>query len=537
MRKLTTAVLSVSDKRGIVELARGLSRHGVRLLSTGGTRRVLLEAGLEVTELSEFTGNPEAFGGRMKTLSFRFESALLFHRERDAAEARELGIEPIDLVVCNLYPFREVRDRGAELDELLENIDIGGPTMLRAAAKNHDAVAALSDPADYPALLAELDDNEGALSRDTRARLMRKAFAHTAEYDRVIANTLEERAGEQTAVRLSFGDPQPLRYGENPHQGALFMARDLDRSGPAPFEVLAGKAISFNNLVDLNAAAEAVAALPPSGCAIIKHTNPCGLAVAKSPGAALALAWEGDPLSAFGSIIAFNTPVARGDLELLSLDSEDKGARRFVEVVLAPEFSAEALDYLKLHDSLRVVRAAPRDLVAEREYRFTAGGLLCQQPDQHLYDQLEVVTKRAPKKMDEELVAFGIQAVRALKSNAVCIVRRTTGDAMQLLGMGAGQPNRVTSTGLALAKARENLARETGAQGQALDRELARTLAEAVVASDAFFPFADNVELLAEEGAKLLVQPGGSVRDRAVKKMCNQLDVSMVFTGTRHFKH
>jgi phosphoribosylaminoimidazolecarboxamide formyltransferase/IMP cyclohydrolase len=536
MRKITTAVLSVSDKTGIVDLARCLNRHGVRLISTGGTRMALEGAGIPVMDITAFTGNPEAFGGRMKTLSFTFESAILFDRERDADEAASLGIDPIDLVVCNLYPFRKVRDAGAGFAELIENIDIGGPTMLRAAAKNFRGVAAVCDPVDYKDLMRELDTNDGALCLDTRQRLMRKVYAHTAEYDRVIASTLDELAGEP-AARLAFSHPQPLRYGENPHQDAVFFSVDQDRPTVPQMDVLGGKAISFNNIVDLAAAAEAVCELPKHGCAVIKHTNPCGLAVADTSGRALELAWEGDPVSAFGSIIAFNTPIGKADVELLALDSPDKNARRFVEVILAPDFTEDAIEYLKLHEALRVVRLDPAAFKPEWDYRFVAGGLLRQRPDRHLFDKLEVVTEHAPAQLDEALLTFGIMAVRSLKSNTICIVRRMDDGSMQLLGMGAGQPNRVTSSRLALEKARENVARETGLEGEAFDRAFKAVLSTSIVISDAFFPFPDNVELLAAGGARTLVQPGGSIRDKRVIKTCNELGVAMVFTGTRHFKH
>lgn len=536
MKTIRTAVLSVSEKTGLVPFARGLLRHGVKLIATGGTRSTLEAAGLATTDIQQFTGNPEAFGGRMKTLSFRFESALLFDRERDAEEASALGIDPIDLVVCNLYPFKAVRDRGVSYDELIENIDIGGPTMLRSAAKNYKSVAVVCDPEDYSLVLEQLDANQGSTDLQTRSKLMRKAFAHTADYDRVIAQTLADRAQEPSA-RFSFHEPRSLRYGENPHQDALLFLSEEDNPGLSSMEVLGGKALSFNNIVDLVAAADAVTDLSQHGCAIIKHTNPCGLATANSPGRALELAWSGDPVSAFGSILAFNSPLSLEDVAFLELDCADKTRRKFVEVILAPSFSMEALDYLHLHDSLRIVRVDPARLRSEWDYRFVAGGLLAQRPDRTLFKHFETVTERTMEPMDEPLILFGLQAVRSLKSNAICVVQRVGDGELRLLGMGAGQPNRVTSSRLAVEKARENIARETGLQGATLDQTVEDILSRALVASDAFFPFADNIEILAGAGIRSVVQPGGSIRDKSVIRMCNEKSVAMVMTGIRHFKH
>ncbi|MBM4371917.1 MAG: bifunctional phosphoribosylaminoimidazolecarboxamide formyltransferase/IMP cyclohydrolase [Deltaproteobacteria bacterium] len=523
------ALLSVSDKTGVVELARALAAHGCELISTGGTRRVLEDAGLSCTDIAAFTGNPEAFGGRMKTISFAIGAALLFDREADAEEARRLGIRPIDLVACNLYPFERVRDEGGDLARLVEHIDVGGPTMIRAAAKNHRWVGVLTDPGDYPAVIEELAASGGALGAGTRSRLMRKAFARTADYDAAIATTMDALGGTRT-LRLAFDHAVPLRYGENAHQPAVLMRQRGAAQSLCDLEVLGGKALSFNNLTDVQAALEAVMDLPVPACAVVKHQNPCGLAMGSPLPLVFAAAWEGDPLSAFGSVIAFNRDLSLEAARFLALDGP-KRDRRFVEVVVAPGFHEGVLEYLRGHESLRVLRAAPDLARRHEDVRILAGAALVQAPDAALWERLETVTAAAPGPVDEELLAFGTVAARQVKSNAVVVVRRRRDGICQLLGMGAGQPNRLDSTRLAVDRSLANLAREGDG---ATARE---ALASCYLVSDAFFPFPDNVELAASAGLRILFQPGGSIRDRAVIERCDALGLAMVFTGTRHFRH
>jgi phosphoribosylaminoimidazolecarboxamide formyltransferase/IMP cyclohydrolase len=530
MVKIERALISVSDKTGVVALARTLVATGCEIISTGGTRGVLEEAGIPTTDIAAVTGNPEAFGGRMKTISFEIESALLFDRAGDAAEAARLGIRPIDAVVCNLYPFEAVRDAGGDLETLIENIDIGGPTMIRAAAKNHRWVAVVTDPADYPGIIEELEANDGALGAETRSRLMRKAFNRTADYDAAIACTLDDRHGVRS-LRLAFDSPQPMRYGENSHQQAVLLRERGAATSLCDMEILGGKALSFNNMADIQAALDAVKDLPGAGCAIIKHQNPCGLAMGDDLDAVFAAAWDGDPLSAFGSVIAFNRPLPLDAARFLALDAENKQERKFVEVVSAPAFEEGALEYLRSNRNLRIVGFDPKDAGRPMDVRLLAGAALLQDADAALWDVLEPKTAASPGEIDEELLAFGMIAVRQVKSNAIVLVRRRDDGICQLLGIGAGQPNRVNSTQLALARTRENLEREGDAE------YVMEELRSAYLVSDAFFPFPDNVELAAEAGVRTLFQPGGSIRDKAVIKRCDALGLAMVFTGTRHFKH
>jgi len=536
------ALLSVTDKAGIVELAQTLHRFGCELISTGGTGKALKEAGLPVTEISHVTGNPEAFGGRMKTISFAIESAILFDREKDKEEAQRLGIAPIDMVVCNLYPFQQVRDAGAEMDVLIENIDIGGPTMIRAAAKNYNHVAVVTDPADYPAIIEELGTHDGALSLETRTRLMGAAFNTTADYDAAIAQAMDEQNGN-TSLRLGFSDGKKLRYGENWHQDAsLFRQRGATNS-LFDMEVLSGKELSFNNIVDIASAVEAVRGLRPHGCAVIKHTNPCGLSECPDQRRGFELAWAGDPVSAFGSVIAFNSVLQKETVEFLDLAAAERTARKFVEVVIAPEFGPDVLSYLQQHDALRVIRFDPRKLQSDPDIRVLGGACLVQSADDRLFDKLESVTEAAPSdglapgSSLAALLVFGLKAVRQIKSNTIVIVRRFDEHTFQLLGMGAGQPNRVVSAKLALDRAAANLrGGYRGAPGT-VEQYVRDQLGAAILVSDAFFPFPDTVELVAKAGIKTVFQPGGSVRDEEVIRRANDLGIAMVMTGVRHFKH
>jgi phosphoribosylaminoimidazolecarboxamide formyltransferase/IMP cyclohydrolase len=531
------ALLSVSDKTGIVVLARALHELGCELVSTGGTRRELEEAGLPVIEISSVTGNPEAFGGRMKTISFAIESALLFDRERDRDEAARLGIAPIDLVVCNLYPFGRHRDSGADLPTLLENIDIGGPTMIRAAAKNQRFVAAVTDPSQYQAVERELRETGGSLGDETRARLARAAFNLTADYDAMIAATLDERARERS-LRMHFSAGMPLRYGENPHQTAIFYRDAGAEHSLRDFKIHGGKELSYNNLTDLAAALEVALSLERQGCAIVKHANPCGLCEAGEQRAALERAWAGDPISAFGSVIAFNRPLELRAAQFLTLDHADKAQRRFVEVIAALSFEPAAIEYLRQAKNLRVVEFDPALRARAVEYRFLPGALLLQSADTDadLLGAIEVVTRQEPGR-SPALLAFGLKAVRQLKSNAIAIVRETDDGSFQLLGMGAGQPNRVQSTRLAVAHARATLAAAHVGAENGRNAFVEEQMGKAILVSDAFFPFPDSIEVAAAAGIRTVYQPGGSLRDREVIARCDELGVAMATIGRRHFKH
>ncbi len=535
MIKIKRVLMSVSDKAGIESLAKTLKNFGCEIISTGGTKKALERAGIDVIDISAVTGNPEAFGGRMKTISFEIESALLFNREKDKEEAIQLGIQSIDMVVCNLYPFKKVRDEGADFDTLIENIDIGGPTMIRAAAKNFKYVAVVTNAADYAAIEEELKQNDGAISEDTRHRLMRKAFNHTADYDSMIAETMDREAGDYS-VRLAYSMPKTLRYGENSHQQAMFLRKNDAESSLYDMEVLHGKEISFNNIGDINAAIEAVKDLKSVGCSIIKHANPCGLAGGTNQRDVFERAWAGDPVSAFGSVIAFNRPVERKTAEFLDFDHEDKMKRKFVEVVVAPDFSDDAKEYLFQHKNLRVIKYDPAELNPDADIRVYFNSLLVQDPDRKLRDAFDLVTDVKPD-VDEALVDFGMIAVRQLKSNAIAVVRKTENGVFQMLGMGCGQPNRVNSTELALKRSRENLEMEYSGDETELEKHIDEKMGDAYLISDAFFPFPDNIDLCAQYGIKTIFQPGGSMRDKAVIRRCNETGIAMVFTGIRHFKH
>ncbi|MCF7919208.1 MAG: bifunctional phosphoribosylaminoimidazolecarboxamide formyltransferase/IMP cyclohydrolase [Candidatus Cloacimonetes bacterium] len=528
--KIKRVLISVSDKTGIIDLARKLLEYKCEIISTGGTRRILEEAGIRTTEISAVTGNPEAFGGRMKTISFAIESALLFDREKDKKEAQALGILPIDLVVCNLYPFQKKRTAGAELPELIENIDIGGPTMLRAAAKNYKWVATLTDIADYPGFLTELEQRQGKTSEEFRFELMRKTFNHTANYDSAIALAMDEKSSIKSQ-RLYFTNGTKLRYGENSHQEA-YIYEDPSCSGSlAALECLHGKDISYNNILDIEAAVSAVSGFPQQAVAVVKHLNTCGFACGEKQHQVFEQAWSGDPVSAFGSIIAFNQKLTLQTVEFLQLNALDKSVRKFIEVIIAPDFDEKALSYLKFHKNLRIVRYDPARMQKEIEHRLVYGSLLQQTSDNRLLDKLEQVTISEQNDVDSELVEFGLCAVRNIRSNAIVIVQRTKDNICRLLGMGTGQPNRLISTKLAIDKARENLLREV------TDIEIAEIFATCILVSDAYFPFADNIEIAAEKGIRIIVQPGGSLRDKAVIKRAEELGVQMILTGLRHFKH
>ncbi len=525
------ALLSVSDKTGIVALAQQLKQYDIEIISTGGTQKVLQEAGIETTDISQVTKNPEAFGGRMKTISFQIESALLFDRAKDAQEAAQLHIEPIDLVVCNLYPFEKVLKEGADFDTLIENIDIGGPTMVRAAAKNFKYVTVLTNPEDYEAFSQELAQHKGNTSLEFRQHLMAKAFNHTADYDALIAQTMDKALGKHS-LRLSFVEGKPLRYGENSHQSALFYKQKGVANTFHDMEILHGKALSYNNILDISGAVNAVRELSNQACAVVKHSNPCGLAQSDNQRKALELAWQGDPVSAFGSIIAFNQKLTLETVQFFNLDHEKVSQRKFIEVVIAPDYDEAALAYLQHHKALRVLKYDASKTPMQQDLRYIHGSLLSQDYDTQLFDKMDCVTQADLNLSQyQSLVEFGLKAIKNIKSNAIVVVGQKAND-VYLMGMGAGQPNRLIASELALQKATDFI---TADHGQGVN--VAEKLGEALLISDAFFPFPDNVELAHERGIKTIVQPGGSIRDKAVIDKANELGVNMIFTGLRHFKH
>lgn len=533
--KIKRALISVSDKKGIVKLAKKLQKYGCEIISTGGTQAVLKKAKIPVSDITKITGNPEAFGGRMKTISFQIESALLYDREKDKNEANKLNILPIDLVVCNLYPFEKVKQENASLEKLIENIDIGGPTMVRAAAKNYKFVGIIIDPSDYKNIENELSENKGALSLETRFKLMRKAFNHTADYDSLIATTMDEIANKKS-LRLAFYDGNELRYGENSHQKGYFYKKNKSEISLKDIKVLHGKKLSYNNIFDMQAALESVRNLKGTGCAIIKHANPCGLSEGKDQRIVFENAWAGDPVSSFGSVIAFNKNVEKKTVEFLNLDSKKKFKRKFIEIIVAPSFTTSAKKYLFQHKNLRIVEFDPQKLDQKNDMKFLFNSLLFQETDRELFKKKQIVTKIKPR-INKELFRFGLIAMRQLRSNAIVAVRKLDNGDKQLLGMGCGQPNRVNSTLLTIDRCKENLKTEYKGQAEQFDNYVKKQMKKVVLFSDAFFPFPDNVELSYKAGIKTIVQPGGSIRDKKVIKKCDELGIGMIFTGMRHFKH
>ena len=516
---IARALLSASDKHGLADFARALARHGVELLSTGGTAQALRNAGLAVREVAEYTGFPEIMDGRVKTLHPKIHGGLLGRRGMDEAVMRDHGIEPIDLLVVNLYPFAATIARpGCTYSEAIENIDIGGPAMLRAAAKNHADVTVLVDPADYPTVLAEIAAS-GETSIDTRARLAAKAFAHTAEYDTAVSGYLQrsqqlpiERFPER--LPLVLHKVEDLRYGENPHQRAAWYRLGAARRGSiGAARVMQGKELSFNNLQDADTAIECVRQFLEPACVIVKHANPCGVALGATLGAAYERAHRTDPTSAYGGIMAFNR----------ALDAATARAilgRQFAEVIAAPAIDAEALRVLAEKPDIRVLVLGALGACDEADYELRSlnGAVLVQDRDTATLGEtsLRVVTRRAPEAAELADLRFAWEVAQFVKSNAIVFARdRAT------LGIGAGQMSRVYSTRLAALKA--------------TDEKL--ELRGAVMASDAFLPFRDGVEVAAEYGIAAIIQPGGSKRDAEVIEAADARGMAMVYTGVRHFRH
>ncbi len=513
------ALISVSDKTGVVELAQGLAELGYRILSTGGTAKLLAASGVAVTEIADYTGFPEILDGRVKTLNPRVHAGLLARRDVPAhmAALAAHGIEPIDILCVNLYPFEQTVARpDCAFDEAIENIDIGGPAMLRAAAKNHASVAVLVDPADYPALLQELRTH-GRVGSAMRFELAKKVFAHTARYDGAISNylsSLDEKlqptAYPRTLTR-QWTKVQDMRYGENPHQSAAFYRERAVGSGLlANYVQLQGKELSYNNIADADAAWECARSFEQPACVIVKHANPCGVAIAADVAGAYAKAFKTDPTSAFGGIIAFNRPVDGACARAV--------AGQFVEVVLAPAFDAGAREVFAAKQNVRLLTVAPGAAHNDVEFKRVGGGLLVQSADIATVGpgDLRVVTRRQPTAELVQDLLFAWRVAKFVKSNAIVFA----GGGMTL-GVGAGQMSRLDSARIASIKA----------------REAGLSLAGSAVASDAFFPFRDGLDVVVDAGATCVIQPGGSVRDEEVIAAANERDVAMVFTGVRHFRH
>lgn len=534
LRTLRRALLSVSDKTGLVDLARVLTELGVALISTGGTRKALEEAHLAVRDISDLTGFPEILDGRVKTLHPRVHGGILAVRDNPQHEAtlRKQEIEPIDLVVCNLYPFESTVARaGSSRHEIIENIDIGGPTLVRAAAKNYRDVAILTDPGQYGAAIEELRANRGALTLATRERLAAAAFARIAAYDRAISKYFQdlasrkpEAAGEALAstfpevLSLEFERRTSLRYGENPHQQAAFYVEPGCRAPcVATAECLHGKELSFNNLLDLDSALNLVREFSEPAAVVIKHNNPCGAAVSATLAEAFSRAYEGDPVSAYGGVFGFNREVDEATATQVTEPN------RFVECVIAPAYSEAAFRLLTTRPtwkkSVRLLRTGPLSAMEGQsrtlDYRRIDGGLLVQSRDRTADDfaQLRVVTKRAPTATELADLKFAWHVCKHVKSNAIVLARSG-----MAVGVGAGQMSRVDSVHLAVRKAGDRV------RGS-------------VMASDAFFPFRDNIDEAARFGVTAVVQPGGSMRDQDSIQACDEHGLAMVLTGVRHFRH
>ena len=518
------ALISVSDKTGIVEFARELRQLGVAILSTGGTAKLLRDAGLTVTEVSDYTGFPEMLDGRVKTLHPKIHAGILARKDlpEHVAAMEKAGIPGIELVVVNLYPFSQTVARSdCSLEEAIENIDIGGPTMVRAAAKNYKSVTIVTDPEDYAPLLEEMKSASGAVRQEFRFQLACKAFSHTAAYDSAISNYLtsidpkDEQRGQRQAfpgrLNLNFSIGQHLRYGENPHQQAAFYRDLAPASGSlASYAQLQGKELSYNNIADADAAWECVKTFDLPACVIIKHANPCGVAVADTPLAAYKLALATDPTSAFGGIIAFNRALDGAAAEAV--------IKQFVEVIIAPELSDDAKQILARKTNVRVLTLPLQAGGNTFDFKRVGGGLLVQTPDNLnvASAQLKVVTKVQPTLQQLQDLLFAWRVAKFVKSNAIVYCAHG-----QTLGVGAGQMSRVDSARIASIKA----------------QNAGLALAGSVVASDAFFPFRDGLDVVVQAGAKAVIQPGGSVRDEEVIAAADEQGVAMVLTGVRHFRH
>ncbi len=518
MTTITRALISVSDKSGIVDFARSLHQQDVEILSTGGTARLLAQSGIPVIEVGDYTGFPEMMDGRVKTLHPKVHGGILGRRGTDEAVMAEHGIPPIDMIVVNLYPFEAtVANPECDLPTAIENIDIGGPTMLRAAAKNHAAVTVVTDAADYHRILEEMAANSGAVSDATRFDLAVKAFEHTARYDGAIANYLGARTSGEVAdfprtLSLQLQQVQTMRYGENPHQkAAFFIEHNVTEAGIATARQLQGKALSYNNIADTDAALECVKQFDEGpACVIVKHANPCGVALGDNLLEAYERAYSTDPESAFGGIIAFNR----------ELDGETAKAiveRQFVEVIIAPGISAAAAEVVSAKKNVRLLACGEwPEQGARLDYKRVNGGLLVQDADLALHSELKVVTRRAPTEQEMVDLLFTWRVAKYVKSNAIVYGRNG-----MTIGVGAGQMSRINSARIAGIKAEHAGLEVSGS----------------VMASDAFFPFRDGLDNAAAAGIAAVIQPGGSMRDEEVIAAADEHDIAMLFTGMRHFRH
>jgi phosphoribosylaminoimidazolecarboxamide formyltransferase / IMP cyclohydrolase len=525
-RRITRALLSVSDKSGLIEFARALALHGVELVSTGGTAKAIAEAGLKVRDVSELTGFPEMMDGRVKTLHPKVHGGLLAIRDNaaHASSMRAHGIAPIDLLVVNLYPFEATVEKGADFEECIENIDIGGPAMIRAAAKNHDDVAVVVEASDYQSVLDELKANQGATTLSLRRRLAAKAYARTAAYDSAISNWFANELNTEAPDFRAFGGRliQALRYGENPHQKAAFYRLPDKRPGVSTFRQLQGKELSYNNINDTDAAFECVAEFDPkrtAACVIVKHANPCGVAEGPDLAGAYRKALACDSTSAYGGIIALNR----------TLDAETARAVTgiFTEVIIAPDATEEAIAIIASRKNLRLLLTGglPDPRAMGLTAKTVAGGLLVQGRDNAVVDDmvLKVMTKRAPTEAEMRDLIFAFRVAKHVKSNTIVYAKD-----LATVGIGAGQMSRVDSARIAARKA----------QDAAAELKLAEPLTRgSAVASDAFFPFPDGMLACIEAGATAVIQPGGSIRDDEVIKAADEHGIAMVFTGVRHFRH
>ncbi len=512
------ALVSVSDKRNIIPFARELGRLGIEILSTGGTAALLKENGVRVTEVSEHTGFPEMMSGRLKTLHPKIHGGILGRRGQDDGVMAENDIAPIDMVVVNLYPFEmAIQQTDCSLDDAIENIDIGGPAMLRSAAKNHQAVIAVIDIDDYPRVLEELKSNKGTLSGGLRLDLAAKVFAYTAAYDGAIANYLGQKAVGTDALfprtlSIQVCKKHSLRYGENPHQSAAFYIEKETGFGVANATQLQGKALSFNNIADTDAALECVKQFDDEACVIVKHANPCGVAQRKTQKEAYEAAYRTDPESAFGGIIAFNTTL-QGETARRIIDQQ------FVEVVIAPQISQQAIEILRVKGNVRLLCSGAWDARSPHpafDYKKVHGGLLIQEFDTELENSLDVVTERKPTPAEWADLQFAWRVAKYVKSNAIVYVSD-----LMTVGVGAGQMSRVNSTRIAATKAAQS----------------GFSIQGAVMASDAFFPFRDGLDYAAQFGIRAVIQPGGSINDPEVINSANEHGIAMVLTGMRHFRH
>lgn len=525
LKPVRRALLSVSDKTGLIDFARNLNTLGVELLSTGGTYKAIQEAGIPVTEVSSYTGFPEMMDGRVKTLHPKVHGGLLGRRGTDDAVMAEHGIKPIDLLVVNLYPFEAtIAKADCSLEDAIENIDIGGPTMLRAAAKNHADVAVITDIADYGRVLEELQANQGQLSHATRFDLAIKTYETTARYDGAIANYFGSRLGEGTfeqpldfprTFNTQLVKAQELRYGENPHQKAAFyVERNAKEASIATARQLQGKELSYNNIADTDAALECVKSFIKPACVIVKHANPCGVSVSEEGiGKAYDLAYATDPESAFGGIIAFNRPLDAATMQAII-------SRQFVEVIIAPSVSEEALAISASKPNVRVMSCGqfPEQRASFLDYKRVNGGLLVQSADMGMIasQDVKIVTQRVPTEAEMHDLIFAWKVAKYVKSNAIVYAKNR-----QTIGVGAGQMSRVNSARIAAIKAEHAGLEVKGA----------------VMASDAFFPFRDGIDNAASVGISCIIQPGGSMRDQEVIDAANEHGMAMVFTGMRHFRH